>query len=99
MTTDVICRGSTVVFASTFYDENGNQTDPDSAELTVRVKQYGKLHGPFALAKDDDGVWKYSLSTEGYEPGTFYWCIKAAAVDREIVDQGYFLLQANPANT
>lgn len=97
-----IFRGSTVFFASTFYDKNGAVTQPAGAAVHLQFQQDGaeqtttlEMVAPVSPSQ----AWTASWDTRGIDPGSVSWSIHSE--DPSIpyaVDDGSLVLLANNAN-
>jgi hypothetical protein len=100
--TQLIVRGATVQFATTFFDVNNNPINPDSAFVNilpaqsntpVQVTMVGPSGGSFVWT----ALWD---SRNTAAPQDIYWSIRTGTNDPIPVtaEDGMFRLTANPAN-
>lgn len=101
--TQVIIRGATVQFATTFYDVDGLVVQPDMA--TVRIVPAFADDPPVEIAmappSGSSTQWKALWDTRDVQaPQAIYWSIHTGSMDPIPVtaEDGSFLLSANPAN-
>jgi hypothetical protein len=99
--TQIIIRGATVQFATTFYDVNNNVVVPDNATVNIQPAQES---APIAVPMTPPGgigtLWTALWDTRNHAPQDIYWSIHTGASDPIPVtaEDGMFRLSANPAN-
>lgn len=101
MSTQVIVRGATVQFATTFYDVNSNVIQPDNATINIvpSMTQTAVLI-PMAPQGGGSPQWTAMWDTRNIPPGAVYWSIHTGSMDPipVVAEDGMFTLTANPAN-
>jgi hypothetical protein len=94
MTQRTATWGSTVLFRSTFLDEDENEISPTVARITFR-------QGKKSITADMDqgsGGYEYRLDTSQFKPGMIFWAIDASGDgDTKVAEDGQILLEANEA--
>lgn len=98
---NVIFRGATAFFLTTFYDPYGNIAQPNSADVSI---VYPTLTGGTAntiVTMSAPGLgetaWTAEWDTRNVGPGTVYFSIHSSGSPASVQD-GQFNLTANPAN-
>lgn len=105
-TTVCLVRGQTAYWTTTFYDQNGNVTQPGSATINV---VYPDAQGAGTGGTDTTSIsmvaptppavtWTAQLDTRGFGPGSVAWSIHSDPGPPYAVEDGSFTLTANPAN-
>lgn len=98
-----IARGTTVVFLSQFFDEDGNLINPTSAVVNVEyngcngVQQQIPMVAP-GTPGGDPVYWSAQWDSRGADPGVVYWSIHSGQPGPYSVEDGQFTLTANKAN-
>lgn len=100
--TTVFARGSTVYFAATFYDVNQNVVQPSSATVNIVFPDPAlgtdtasvSLTAPTSPAVAWTGTW----DSRGAGQGAVSWSIHSDPGPPFAVEDGEFILRANPAN-
>ena len=102
--TQVIVRGATVQFVTTFYDVSNVVTQPDNATINIQASQptgTAAVTVPMTPPAGQAVTWTAFWDTRGIvAPQTIYWSIHTGNSDPIPVtaEDGYFNLSANPAN-
>jgi hypothetical protein len=100
---NIINRGGTVTFSTTFYDPLGNITQPQSAVVNIiyptptgtTADVEIQMTGPTAPAV----AWTAEWDSRPAGAGTVYWSIHSGGTSPPYaVEDGQLLLTANPAN-
>lgn len=98
-----IFRGATVVFLTSFFDQNGNVTLPASAVVNITFQLPNGQAGAASLNMQPPGAgdptrWSASWDSRGASPGMVYYSIHTGTPVPVSVEDGQFLLTANQAN-
>ena len=102
--TIVFYRGTTVIFLTTFTDQNGNVVQPPAAQVSLN---YNTPNGqqtttinmlPPGSQGGDPVQWYASWDSRGTNPGQVYWSVHSATPIPVVAADGQFQLNANPAN-
>lgn len=100
--TTVVFRGATAFFATTFYDANGNVTQPSGAEINIVSSDPtgAPVQSTVTMAPpvSPNVVWIAEWDSRGAGPGKVSWSIHTAPPGPFSVEDGDFLLSANSAN-
>lgn len=93
-------RGTTIPFATTFYDQFGAVIQPAAAVVEI---DYPDASGApqtiqVAMAPGVGVTWAALWDSRGAGPGSVSWSIHTAAPIPVSVEDGFFILTANPAN-
>jgi hypothetical protein len=100
--TQVLVRGATIQFATTFYDVNGVVLQPDNATVNILPAQATTPISVSMTPPSGGGVqWTAMWDTRNIPaPQTVYWSIHTGIGDPVPVtaEDGQFTLSANPAN-
>lgn len=101
MGTQVIVRGATIQFATTFYDVNNNIIMPDNATINIvpSMTQTAVLV-PMTPVGGVSTLWTAYWDTRNIPAGVVYWSIHTGNTDPipVVAEDGSFTLTANPAN-
>ena len=101
--TTVLRRGGTAFFTTTFYDENGNVVQPFSATINIVYPDQTSggtdsalvdMVGPTGPAVTWTAQWDSRIAG----PGAVSWSIHSDPGPPFAVEDGEFVLKANPAN-
>ena len=99
--TQIIIRGATVQFATTFYDVNNNVVVPDSATVNILPSQEtAAISVAMTPPAGQATLWTALWDTRNHAAQDVYWSIHTGASDPIPVtaEDGMFRLSANPAN-
>lgn len=102
--TIVFYRGTTIIFLTTFTDQNGNVIQPPSAAVSVSfssptgVQQQTIAMLPPGSPGGDSKQWYASWDSRGANPGVVSYSIHSGTPTPVVVADGTFQLNANPAN-
>lgn len=94
-------RGSTVVFASAFYDRFNAITTPPAPSVNVVYsvdEQEQSVDIPMVAPGIGQVQWTALWDTRGVDPGTIFWSVNSGEPIPAGVQDGSFFLSANPAN-
>jgi hypothetical protein len=102
MATQIFFRGATAFFSTTFYDINGNITQPPGATLSILYQNETfnpttaliPMMGPTGSQTAWTAQWDSSLAG----PGTVQWSVSTTGGPPRSVQDGFFVLTANAAN-
>jgi hypothetical protein len=101
MATNIIVRGATIQFATTFFDVNNNIVQPDNATINIvpSMTQVA-VQVPMAPAGGGSVQWLAYWDTRNTPPGVVYWSVHTGTLDPipVVAEDGMFTLTANPAN-
>jgi hypothetical protein len=102
--TQIIVRGATIQFVTTFFDVNNVVTQPDNATINIQPTLPTGA-SPVTITMTPPTLpavtWTALWDTRGITaPQTIYWSIHTGHSDPISVtaEDGYFNLSANPAN-
>ena len=100
-----IRRGATVVFESTFYDQNRNEASPSSAVVSISYPNPA-MDGTRTTVDVDmsapgggNAYWSADWNSNVAGTGTVYFSVQGTTGSDSSVEDGQFVLTANPANT
>lgn len=102
--TNVFYRGTTVIFLTTFTDQNGNTIQPPSGAVNVTFNTpTGEQQQNIAMLAPgspggDPVQWYAAWDSRGANPGPVYYSIRSGVPTPVVVADGQFQLNANPAN-
>jgi hypothetical protein len=97
MAASIVERGNTVYFAFTFYDENGDAANVDSAEMQITYPAgWGYETETVPLAQSGD-EWTATWLSSRARPGWIEWHAHAQAAQYHLVHDGRFRLSGNKA--
>lgn len=100
----VFARGATIQFATTFYDVNGNVTQPGAAFVNIVYQVGNNTTANLQIAMTPPSApsvqWTALWDSRNAGPGAVSWSIHttSASVPPYAVEDGFFGLTANPAN-
>lgn len=101
--TTYLTRGTTIYFTTTFYDQNNNIVQPDSATINIVYPDQTSggtdtatvnMTAPSAPAT----AWTAEWDSRAVGPGTVSWSLHSEPGPPYAVEDGSFVLTANPAN-
>lgn len=91
-------RGSTVVWAVTFYDQLGGVVTPASATLNLSYRRGGVLvSDTIAMTQGLTSDWSADWDSAVSDPGNVFWHVRSAGA-RHAALEGTIVLEINPAN-
>jgi hypothetical protein len=103
--TNIFYRGSTIIFLTTFTDQNGNVVHPASAAVSVNFNTpQGQQSATIVMLPPgsvggDPTQWYGSWDSRGANPGMVSWSIHSGdPTIPYVVADGTFQLNANPSN-
>lgn len=104
--TIVFNRGTTVVFLTTFTDQQGNVIQPSNAQVSIAFNNAtgqgkGSILVPMLPPGNPGGdatQWYAAWDSRNAFAGPVYWSIHSATPIPVVVQDGMFNLTANPAN-
>ena len=101
--TTCIVRGATAFWTTTFYDQFGNVTQPGSATINVVYPDSASgstdtTQVTMTAPTPPAVTWTAELDTRGFGIGAVSWSIHSDPGPPYAVEDGEFILTANPAN-
>lgn len=93
----IIIRGATVGFSTTFVDEKGIAYDPPSAQLLITYRVSGNITTDTINLVKSSGQWIGSWNSNVADAEQVDWFI-ASTSGIKCVDEGSFFLVKNTAN-
>jgi hypothetical protein len=102
--TIIFYRGSTIIFLTTFTDQNGNVIQPPSGQVSVNFsspsgQQTAVINMlPPGSFGGDPTQWYAAWDSRGANPGQVNWSVHSGVPTPVVVADGWFQLNANPAN-
>ena len=102
--TVIYYRGTTIIFLTTFTDQNGNTIQPSSGQVSVNFNTPGGQQTtlinmlPPGSPGGDPVQWYAAWDSRGANPGTVYWSVHSGVPTPVVVADGQFQLNANPSN-
>lgn len=98
----VVFRGTTWLILKSFFNYNGDSITPSSAQVSISFQSpNGPAQAIIALSPPgtiDKTQWAAYWDSRGALPGKVYYSISATFTGFNQVCDGYFQLNANPAN-
>lgn len=93
-------RGATIQFSSTFFDADGNVANPSSAQVNIAFVTNSGVPTSIlvAMAQAAGGAWIAQWDSRSAGPGTVSWSVETPGSAPVSVEDGQFMLTANPAN-
>lgn len=98
---DHLVRGATLAWSTSFRNADDEIEQPAGAKLVVNYPVNGStvlLSIDMTPPTDPDGNWTVEWDSRGANPGTVYWSIYSTPGPAFAVEDGAFILTANPAN-
>lgn len=100
--TSYIVRGKTVFFSTTFYDQNNNVVQPPSASINIEYQtggnQTAEIDIPLVPPTPPATNWTCQWDSRPAQAGPTFWSVMSGTPIPIAVEDGYFVLTANPAN-
>lgn len=96
--TEIITRGGTVFFSFTFYDENGDVAEVDSAELQLTYPGAGCYETEKLTLSQTGDNWTAEWPSAHSRPGFVDWIAVAKSGVYTLTQDGRFRLFGNRAS-
>lgn len=98
----IFSRGATIVITSNFFDAFSHSAQPANAPQVnisyTRASDNSTQSVIVPMTQNPDGSWSASWDSRGAAAANVYWSVEAPGSPPVSVEDGQFLLEANPAN-
>jgi hypothetical protein len=95
-----VVRGNIILFTAQFFDVNDCFANPDSANLYVYYTKLSVAHTDTVAmtVTSTPSIWTATWNSNGIDPALVSWSVASMLNSTTIVEDGSFVVSANPAN-